>query len=66
MHEVAGAPLGFAAAGFAGFSFSMAATRFVGDRFTRRFGPVRVLAGGAGLAGRRYRARLRAAIPAAR
>jgi MFS family permease len=37
MHEVAGAPLGLAAAGFAGFSLSMAATRFVGDRFTRRF-----------------------------
>ena len=51
MHDVAGAPLSLAAAGFAGFSFSMAATRFVGDRFTRRFGPVRVLAGGAGLAG---------------
>jgi MFS family permease len=50
MHEVAGAPLGLAAAGFAGFSLSMAATRFVGDRFTRRFGPVRVLAGGASLA----------------
>jgi MFS family permease len=47
MHDVAGASLGFASAGFAGFSFSMAATRFAGDAFTRHFGPVRVLAGGA-------------------
>jgi fucose permease len=51
MHDVAGASLGFASAGFAGFSLSMAATRFAGDAFTRRFGPARVLAGGAGLAG---------------
>jgi MFS family permease len=50
MHDDAGASLGFAAAGFAGFSLSMAATRFAGDAFTRRFGPVRVLAAGAGLA----------------
>ena len=50
MHDVAGAPLDLAAAGFAGFSLSMAAMRFAGDAFTRRFGPVRVLAGGAGLA----------------
>jgi MFS family permease len=34
---------------YAGFSLSMAATRFVGDGFTRRFGPVRVLAAGGGL-----------------
>ncbi len=50
MHDVAGAPLGFASAAFAGFSFSMAATRFAGDAATRRFGPAAVLAGGAGLA----------------
>ncbi len=30
MHEVAGASLGFASAGFGGFSLTMAATRFVG------------------------------------
>jgi MFS family permease len=51
MHEVGGASLGLASAGLAGFSLSMAATRFAGDAFTRRFGSVRVLAGGAGLAG---------------
>jgi MFS family permease len=50
MHEVGGASLGLASAGFAGFSLSMAATRFAGDAFTRRFGAVRVLAGGAALA----------------
>ncbi len=50
MHDVAGASLGFASAGFGGFSLSMAATRFAGDGFTRRFGPARVLAGGGLLA----------------
>ncbi len=50
MHEVGGASLGLASAGLAGFSLSMAATRFAGDAFTRRFGAARVLAGGAGLA----------------
>ncbi len=50
MHEIAGAPLRLAAAAYAGFSFSMAATRFAGDAFTRRFGRARVFAGGAGLA----------------
>ena len=47
MHEVAGAPLGFASAGFGGFSLSMAATRFGGDGFVRRFGRLRVLTFGA-------------------
>jgi MFS family permease len=50
MHDTAGASLGFASAGYAGFSLSMAATRFVGDGFTRRFGPVLVLGAGAGFA----------------
>jgi MFS family permease len=50
MHEVAGASLGRASAGLAGFSLSMAATRFAGDAFIRRFGAARVLACGAGLA----------------
>ncbi len=50
MHEVGGASLGFSSAGFAGFSLSMAATRFTGDAVVRRFGRGRVLAGGAGLA----------------
>jgi MFS family permease len=50
MHEIAGASLGVAASGYAGFSLSMAVMRFVGDGFVRRFGPVRVLAAGAGLA----------------
>jgi len=49
LHEVGGASLGLASAGLAGFSLSMAATRFAGDAFTRRFGPARVLACGAGL-----------------
>ena len=51
MHEVGGASLGAASAGFAGFSLSMAATRFAGDAFVRRLGATRVLAGGAALAG---------------
>jgi MFS family permease len=50
MHETGGASLGLASAGLAGFSLSMAATRFAGDAFARRFGPTRVLIGGAGLA----------------
>jgi len=50
MHEVGGASLGLSSAGFAGFSLSMAATRFTGDAVVRRFGRGRVLAGGAGLA----------------
>ncbi len=50
MHEVADASMDVAAAGYAGFSLSMAVTRFAGDGFVRRFGPVRVLAAGAGLA----------------
>ncbi len=50
LHEVGGASLGASSAGFAGFSLSMAVTRFAGDAFVRRFGPRRVLAGGAGLA----------------
>lgn len=50
MHEVAGASLGGASAGFAGFSLSMAATRFAGDAVVRRFGRVRILGGSAGLA----------------
>jgi MFS family permease len=50
MHDVAGASLDVAASGYAGFSLSMAVMRFAGDGFVRRFGPVRVLAGGAGLA----------------
>jgi MFS family permease len=50
MHEVGGATLGGASASLAGFSLSMAATRFAGDAFTRRFGPTLVLIGGAGLA----------------
>jgi MFS family permease len=50
MHDVAGASMDVAASGYAGFSLSMAVTRFVGDRFVRRFGPVRVLGAGAGLA----------------
>ncbi len=49
MHEVDGASLGLASGGLAGFSLSMAATRFAGDAFTRRFGPARVLVGGAGV-----------------
>jgi MFS family permease len=50
MHEVAGATMDVAASGYAGFSLSMAVMRFVGDGFVRRFGPVRVLGSGAGLA----------------
>jgi MFS family permease len=50
MHEVGGASLGLASAGFAGFSLSMAAARFAGDAFTRRFGPTRVVAYGGGMA----------------
>ncbi len=49
MHDIAAASLGFAPVAYAGFSLSMAATRFVGDGFTRRFGPSRVLAAGGGL-----------------
>jgi MFS family permease len=49
MHDVAGAPLGFASAAFAGFSLTMAAMRLAGDSVVRRFGPVRVLTGGAAL-----------------
>ena len=49
MHEVGGASLGFAAAGFGGFSLSMAVTRFAGDAITRRIGPAGVLAWGASL-----------------
>lgn len=51
MHEVGGASLGAASAGLAGFSLSMATTRFAGDAFVRRLGPTRVLGGGATLAG---------------
>jgi MFS family permease len=50
MHDVGGASLGLASAGFGGFSLTMAATRFAGDAFTRRLGATRVLAGGASLA----------------
>ena len=50
MHDVGGASLGLASAGFTGFSLSMAASRFAGDVFVRRFGPACVLATGAGLA----------------
>ncbi len=47
MHEVAGASLGFASAGFGGFSLTMAATRFIGDGFARRWGRLRVVSVGA-------------------
>jgi MFS family permease len=50
MHDVAGASMDVAASGYAGFSLSMAVMRFAGDGFVRRFGPVRVLGAGAGLA----------------
>ncbi len=49
MHDVAGSSLGAASAGFGGFSLSMAAGRFAGDAFTRRIGPMYVVAYGAGL-----------------
>ncbi|MFV2176604.1 MFS transporter [Actinomadura sp. LOL_016] len=41
--EVAGAGPGVAAASFTGFMAFMAATRLVGDRLVRAFGPVRVV-----------------------
>ena len=43
-----GAPRGYAAAGFAGFSLAMAAGRLAGDRLAARYGPV-VLVRGSGL-----------------
>ncbi len=46
MHEVAGASLGYASAGFGGFSLAMAATRFIGDAVTRRWGRARIVAVG--------------------
>jgi MFS family permease len=49
MHEVGGASLGLASAGFAGFSLSMAVVRFAGDTITRRIGPVSVLVMGGSL-----------------
>lgn len=41
---------GRVALGFAGFSLAMTAGRLLGDPLTARFGPVRLLRGGAGLA----------------
>jgi MFS family permease len=45
LHETAGASLGWAASGVAGFSIAMAAGRFTGDRVVHRFGPRRVIMG---------------------
>ena len=40
-----GAPRGYAAAGFAGFSLAMAAGRLAGDRLAARYGPVMLVRG---------------------
>lgn len=45
LHETAGATLGWAASGIAGFSIAMAIGRFSGDRVVDRFGAAPVLLG---------------------
>lgn len=45
LHETAGASLGWAASGIAGFSVAMALGRFTGDRVVHRFGAPRVMVG---------------------
>lgn len=50
MVQATGAGAGRAAAAFAAFSLAMAVGRLAGDALTRRFGPVRVVRGGALLA----------------
>jgi MFS family permease len=50
LRRVANASEGIAATGYAAFSLTMAATRFLGDTLSARFGPVALVRGGSALA----------------